>query len=125
MSHAVCLACIFGPYLVITGLWALLYVDNLAKVAGAIKSSPGCFYILGILNLLIGLTIISQYNVWTMNLSFLVTLLGWVMFLRGILIFFVPQFMLKTVMGKQKTMQYMGIIPLVWGLLLSWLAFHA
>ncbi|MES2345223.1 MAG: hypothetical protein V4494_04730 [Chlamydiota bacterium] len=124
MSHAAGLACIFGPFLTIMGLWMLLYVDNLTKVMASIKSSPGCFYILGMLNLLIGLTVISRYNIWTADLSVLVTLLGWVMFIRGILVFFVPQFIIKTTMTKQKTIQYTGIVPLVWGLLLSWLAFH-
>lgn len=125
MHRAMELAAIFGPFLTIMGLWMLLYIENMMKVMGSLKTSPGAFYILGLINLLLGLTIINIYNNWTLDLSFLVTLLGWVMVLRGILVFFVPQLVIKTTMSKQKTIHYMGIIPLIWGLLLSWFAFHA
>jgi uncharacterized protein YjeT (DUF2065 family) len=123
MQNALWLASIFGPFLVITGLWMLLYSENLIKIVTSVKNTPACFYLMGVINLLIGLTIISQYNIWNWDAAFLVTLLGWVLILRGILSLFVPQLLLKMTMNNNKTIKLIGIIPFIWGIALCWFAF--
>ena len=110
---------VFGPFLVIVGLWMLLYSDNLAKIMTSIKGSPACFHILGLLQLLIGLILITQCNVWKMSGAFFVTLLGWVFLLRGVLSLFFPQVLMK-ILPKGNWTKFAGIIPLVWGILLYW-----
>lgn len=123
MQNALWLASIFGPFLVIVGLWMLLYSDNLEKIVASIKNSPGTFYVIGVANLLVGFTIISQYNMWHWDGSFLVTLLGWVLVLRGVLSLFVPQLLIKVTMSHGGMTKFMGIIPFIWGIALCWLAF--
>jgi uncharacterized protein YjeT (DUF2065 family) len=123
MQNALWLASIFGPFLVITGLWMLLYSENLIKIVTSVKNTPACFYLMGVINLLICLTIISQYNIWNWDAAFLVTLLGWVLILRGILSLFVPQLLLKMTMNNNKTIKLIGIIPFIWGIALCWFAF--
>jgi hypothetical protein len=125
MYGAMWVASVFGPYLVIVGLWMLLYSDNLLKVVNSVKNSPSCFYLWGTLNLLFGLTILNIYGRWTFELAFLVTLLGWVLLARGILSLFMPQLIVSSTMTKQSRIKKMGIIPLIWGLLLCWMAFHS
>jgi len=123
MQNAMWLASIFGPMMVILGLWMLLYADNLTKVWTAIKGSPAMFYLISIVNLLIGLTILSQYDMWSSDAYVLVTLLGWVQVIRGVMGLFVPQLLIKLTMSNAGYMKGMGLIPLVWGLALCWLAF--
>jgi hypothetical protein len=123
MLNAMCLAGIFGPLLAIIGLWMLLYNDNMMKVWSSFKSTPAAFYLSGCANLLIGLVIVSQYNSWMMGLAFLVTLLGWVMIIRGILALFMPQLLVK-VMSNASWAKTRGIIVFIWGLLLCWFAFY-
>lgn len=117
------LASVFGPFMLIMGLWMLLFADNLMKVRTAIKGNPAIFHCGVTANLLIGLVLLSEYNVWSMDAYVLVTLLGWVMVVRGIIGLFLPQLLMKMVMGGASCMKCMGIIPLVWGLALCWLAF--
>jgi hypothetical protein len=123
MDTAMLLASIFGPLLGIVGLWMLLYSDNLLKVVNSIKGSPGLLYTGAVINLLVGLTIVTQYNVWSADLSVFLTLLGWVQILRGVLVLFIPQVVIKTTMTHLGFVKVMGIIPLIWGLLLCWFAF--
>lgn len=123
MQNAMWLASIFGPFMTIMGLWMLLYADNLVKVWNAIKSSPASFFFGGVCNLLIGLAILSQYDMWSMDAYVLVTLLGWFMVVRGVMALFVPQLLIQLTMTNTSFMKIMGIIPLVWGLALCWLAF--
>ena len=122
-NAAMWLASIFGPFLVILGLWMLLYCDQYTKVLTAMKNSAGIFYMNSVFNLLIGFTVLSQYDLWGWNLLVLVTLLGWVMVVRGIMGLFVPQLLMDILMGKHGFAKILGIIPVVWGVFLSYVGF--
>ena len=122
-NAAMWLASIFGPFLVILGLWMLLYCDQYTKVLSGIKSSAALFYTNSVFNLLIGFTVLSQYDLWGWNLLVLITLLGWVMVIRGVMGLFVPQLLMDILMGKHGFAKIMGIIPLVWGVFLSYVGF--
>lgn len=122
MQSAQWLASIFGPFMAIVGLWMLLYSNNLIKVYSGVKSSPSTLYFRGILNLLVGLTILSNYDYWSLNPEVLVTLLGWMMVIRGILTLFMPQLVIR-VMENNEYSKVKGLIPLVWGLALCWVAY--
>ncbi len=101
----------------------LLYCDQYTKVLNGIKGSAGLFYMNSVFNLLIGFTVLSQYDLWGWNLLVLVTILGWVMVIRGIMGLFVPQLLIDIMMGKHGFSKVMGIIPLVWGVFLSYVGF--
>jgi hypothetical protein len=123
MERAMWLASIFGPFLAIIGLWMLIYADNLVKVISSIKNTAGAFYIGGIINLLLGLTIVTQNNIWVWSGALLVTILGWAWIVRGVLVLFIPQAIIKMTMSHKGFIKGMGVIPLVWGLALCWYAF--
>ncbi|MBS0604730.1 MAG: hypothetical protein JSS60_06810 [Verrucomicrobia bacterium] len=93
------------------------------KVCTSVKNTPGVMYMMGVVNLLIGLTVLSQFNMWAWQLSLLVTIFGWVVLIRGLMAFFVPQFLVKKTMSKAQTLKIKGIIVLVWGFGMCWLAF--
>lgn len=123
MQNAMWLASVFGPLMVINGLWMLFYQDNMSKVMTSIKNTPAAFHCNAMVHLLLGLAVVSQFNVWAMNISVLVTLLGWAMIVRGVMALFVPQMLVKMMMGKGSNMKAWGVIGLIWGLLLCWMAF--
>ncbi len=118
------LAKVFGPFMGILGLWMLLYGDNVVKIMTATKSSPVALYSSAVFNLLIGLFIICSYNVWQWDIFFFVTLLGWVMFIRALIALFIPQLVVKSLMTKTSWMKTMGIVPFVWGLILTWAGYY-
>ncbi|NGX59551.1 MAG: hypothetical protein KR126chlam3_00703 [Chlamydiae bacterium] len=124
MDSAMMLAKVFGPLLGIVGLWMLLYGDNVVKITTSIKNSPAAQYFSAFVNILIGLFIINTYNVWEWNVFFFITLLGWAMFIRGILGLYMPQLIVQWFMTKNAWMKTMGIIPFVWGLILTWTGYY-
>lgn len=77
---------------------------------------------MSVISLLIGLVIVNEYNVWNMTVPFLLTLVGWVMIIRGILGLFVPQLMVR-IMSHRTFLQVWGVVPLVVGLILCWYSF--
>jgi hypothetical protein len=123
MQHAMCLASIFGPFLMILGFWKLFYRSNVTKVITSIKTTPGVMYMLGVINLLVGLTVVSMFNMWVWNISLLVTLVGWALLVRGLLAFFFPQVLVHKKMATPGYFKVKGVVLLVWGFFLCWFAF--
>jgi hypothetical protein len=123
MDNAMMLAKIFGPFLMIMGLWMLVFCEHLMKVWTAIRTSPFAIYAQGTLNLLVGLVMLEMYNVWQADAFVFVTLLGWFWVIRGVLCLFFPKTIIKWQFSREGVMKGMGILPLVWGLILSWIAF--
>lgn len=123
MQSAMCLGSIFGPFLIILGFWMLFYRSNLTKVITSMKSTPGILYVAGVINLIVGLAVISQYNVWMWQLPLTVTIFGWVVFIRGLLAFFFPQMLFHKNVTSASYLQLKGIVVLIWGLLMCWFTF--
>lgn len=123
MQNAMWIASIFGPFMVILGLWMLLYSENLTKICNSFKTNPAAFYLMGVFNLLVGLVIINEYNMWAWNKSLLVTVLGWWLLARGVLALFMPQMLIKSSMSNPSFLKISGIIPFIWGIVLCWVAF--
>lgn len=123
MATPVGLAAIFGPILLIIGVWTLLYQENVKKMSESIKKTPAILYIGGVINLIIGLTVINISPQWELQLTVLVTLFGWFCFLRGLVIFFLPNLMTKVSKAQTNTFVFFGLLSVVWGLALCWLAY--
>lgn len=125
MTDAILLASIFGPLLFFVGLWMLLFHDNLVKVMTGVRGSPTAFWLIGFINLFLGLVIINFYNRWVGDRTILVTILGWYMFVRGILALFFPRSLMIMVVQNPNVIKATGIVPLIWGILLCWVAFFS
>lgn len=123
MQNAMMVASIFGPFLMILGIWMLFYQDNLTKVCTSVKNTPGLLYVIGVINLLMGLFVLSQYSSWMWGLPFLVTLFGWVILIRGLCSFFIPHFLTHKKALSSSYLKLKGVILLVWGFGMCWLAF--
>lgn len=127
MEQAVWLASIFGPILIVISLWVLLKTNEVDRLWTSVKATPAAYYLGACLNLLIGFTILSLYNRWSMELAVLVTLLGYLQVIRGILALFCHDKMIKwsQKLISNPNFRLISAIPLVYGLLLFWLGFFA
>ena len=123
MTSALIISKIFGPYLAILGLWMLLFGGYATKIFNGIRNSPAALYGSSVINMLVGLVVITSYNQWIPSPMIFITLLGWAMFVRGVLGLYMPQFVLNTILSN-KWSKLMGLIPLIWGLILIWLGFY-
>ncbi len=125
MGEAIFLSSIFGPYLLIMGLWMLVHRKNYEKIGESISKTPMAIYIVGWTSLLIGLVIISTYDVWEWDALVFVTLLGWAYLVRALIVLFMPQLYLKAEAHKKSWIKLGGIIRFVWGILLCWIALRS
>jgi hypothetical protein len=98
----------------------------------AVELAPqdrAALYTLGIGGVIAGLAIVVTHNVWTRGLGpLVVTLCGWFMLVRGLLMLFVPTEMLTRLAAASHYTEYFYLyaaVPLVIGLYLCWLGFLA
>ncbi len=125
MEAAVTISGIFGPYLLIVGLWMLIHKKNCMKICDSIRKAPAAIHVLAWTSLLIGLTLINFFNVWQSNALVLITLLGWAYFARGIIILFVPQLYLKMETHENTCINTGACLRVIWGIILCWVAMSA
>lgn len=124
MASSTMLANIFGPLLIITSLWALLYKENVKKVVDSMKKTPALQYFVGVVNVLLGIVFITSFNYWYMSIEILVTLLGWCLLIRGLILMFFPKTLDSMMKTYMKSSLLYSLIGIAWGLALTWFAFR-
>jgi hypothetical protein len=91
MDRSLFLARLLGPTFVAIALGMLI---NLGMYEGMIAEAlhPGIlFYLSGLLSLLAGLAIVNLHNTWCADWRVVITVLGWLMTIGGIIRIVVPQ----------------------------------
>ncbi len=101
----------------------LLFGAHVTKVVNGIRGSAAAQYAGSAINLLLGLAIISSYNEWRADPLIFITLLGWALFIRGVLGLYMPRFITNTILSAKWTKLF-GLLPFIWGLILIWLGFY-
>jgi hypothetical protein len=92
MDRSFFLARLMGPTFVVIALGMLI---NLGMYENMIAEAlhPGfLFYLSGLLSLLAGLTIVNLHNRWQVDWRVVITVLGWLMTIGGIMRIVLPQF---------------------------------
>ena len=123
MQNLYGLAMVFGPFLLIVGAWLFFNSDKLHKL-WSYKAVEGNFHVVGMINVLLGLFIITQYSVWAMNAAVFVTLLGWFLLVRGFLVLFFPKFLFELTMHSKTAFKTWGVILFVWGLIIAKIGYY-
>ncbi len=123
MFHVNSIASVFGPLFIIVGIWNLLFNEKIKKVVSCFEKNPSALYQMGIINLILGLSIVNSFNIWMWNFELLVTIMGWLFIVRGILVFFYTKGMIKLIKTSEKLSTIGGIIAIFWGIGLCYIAF--
>jgi hypothetical protein len=120
---------LLGLFTLITSFWLLTERQNTLSTIPALLGDRPAMVIFAIIALAGGLAIVLAHNIWSGGaLPILVTLIGWIMLIRGVLFLFLPP---EATLGILAAMQFERLfyiylaIPFVLGLYLSYLAFTA
>jgi hypothetical protein len=117
-----------GPTLMAIGLGVLLnrtlYTDAIVE---AVKSTT-LIFLSGVACLLAGVAILNAYRAWTADWRVLVTIVGWLFVIAGVVRIVLPSFaagMATTVYGGTMAMPIAGAVALVIGAILSFMGYRA
>ena len=120
---------LLGLYVLITGLWLLADKQEAVSTIPDILGNRPLMIILAIIALIVGLAIVLGHNIWSGGaLTILVTLIGWISFLRGLLFLFLPPAATRQILEVMQFERFFYIyvaIPLILGAYLSYLGFTA
>ena len=122
MEPAVFIARLVGPLFVALGVGILLnlalYTDMIAEAV----QIPTLIYIWGVLALTAGLAMLNVYRAWTSDWRVIVTVLGWLFVIAGVIRIVLPQFtatLATTLYSASATLTVFAVVALVLGGYLS------
>ena len=112
MATSVFLARLLGPLLVAVGAGILINPKPFHTMASEVVRSVTLVYLFGLFDLAAGLAIVLTHNVWAANWRVLITLIGWLMLIRGTVRILAPE----TIMGfAAKVIRNKQIMPIAGG----------
>jgi len=83
MQVSVFLARLLGPLLLLPGVGLLVNPRAFRTMASEVVGSITLVYLFGLIDFTAGLAIVLVHNVWTVNWRVLITLIGWLLLIRG------------------------------------------
>lgn len=120
---------LLGLFTLITSFWLLTERQAAVSTIPALLVDRPAMVIFAIIALVGGLAIVLAHNIWSGGaLPILVTLIGWVMVIRGVLFLFLPPEATLRILAVMQFEQFFYVylgIPFVLGMYLTYLAFTA
>jgi len=128
MENAVKIAEIAGPVYLLIGLSVLLYAKVWQKLMGKWQKDHLSLFPLMFLYPVLGLIVIRMYNVWEWNVWLLITLMGWILLVKGVAYFLLPGSVLKKMMELKNHLAFLylgGLVAVAIGVALSYYTYFA
>ncbi len=122
MPPAVFIARLAGPLLVVIGVGILLNETVYAAVITEAVHSPTLIYFSGLLALLPGLAILNVHHAWTADWRVIVTVLGWLLVIGGMIRIVLPQLtanLAGTIYSGAAALPIAAVVSVVLGGILS------
>jgi hypothetical protein len=118
---------LLGLFTLVTGFWLLTERQTTLSTIPALLGNRPAMVIFAIIALAGGLAIVLAHNIWSGGaLPILVTLIGWLTLIRGLLFLFLPPeatlYILAAMQFERLFYIYLAI-PFVLGIYLTYLAF--
>lgn len=122
MEAAVFIARLMGPSLFVIGVGVLLNEANYAAMITEAVRSPTMIYFSGLLTLPLGLAILNVHRTWTADWRVIITILGWLLAIGGIIRIVLPHLtvtLARTLYSTSATLMVFAVAMLVLGGYLS------
>jgi len=122
MPAPVFIARLIGPVFVVVGVGVLFNLGHYAAMVHEAVRSPTMIYFAGVIALFAGLATLNCYRAWTADWRVIVTVLGWLMIIGGVMRIVLPRLtvgLATTIYTGPIAMAIVGVIALLVGAYLS------
>ena len=125
MDLSVFLARIFAVLYLIVGIGILLNAEYYRKAYSDMIRDTGIMYLGGAIALVIGYLMVAYHNFWVKDWSVIITIIGWLALIKGLLMFILPKTMinLTTFVFKEKYVPVVSAVALILGVVLGYYVF--
>ncbi len=117
---------IFSIAYLAIGIGIFVNHDFYKKMFSDFIENSAILYLGGIMALVVGFFIVAFHNIWVMDLSVIITVIGWIALIKGVVILVLPKTMIalsKAIIDNAVFMKVEAIIATIAGLLFSYLGF--
>jgi hypothetical protein len=126
MQASIFLARLLGPLFLIVGASVLLNPKAFRDIAAEVVKSVTLVYLFGFLDFAAGLAIVLTHNLWVADWRVLITLVGWLLLIRGAVRILIPETVMgyaaKVIRNKQ-LMPVAGVVTGIIGLVLCYFGY--
>lgn len=118
---------ILAALYLLVGVGILLHPTYYVNLMKSMKNNGVLFYFGGIAAFVFGFIIIRSYNMWDEPGEIIVSIIGWIAFVKGILLVLLPGVTEKLIdyMATKKMMILVGIASIALSLILGYFGFFA
>jgi len=127
MSASKYIARLIGPLFLVMGLGMMAEPDTVRALSAEFLSNLSLIYLAGMLALVAGLAIVNAHNLWVADWRVIITILGWLSVIGGVIRLLFPaqvQSLGTGMISNPHAMIVGGVIVLVLGAILSWVAYE-
>lgn len=125
MTTALLVAKIVGLAYIVIGLGILINKSYYQKLIDGFMKEESALYLGGLMSFVIGFLIVTYHNVWVNSWVVLVTIIGWLALIKGILLLLAPKAIISISKFGLKNMPLAGILVLILGLIFGYFGFIA
>ena len=128
MNATLFIARMFGLYIIIMGTILLCRRNIFIKFMEDFSKNYAVSFLTGIITLIIGLAIVLTHNIWVMNWTVIITLVGWAALIKGVWFLAFPDSISKfaSFYSEAKVFGVIhAIIALLFGAYLTYMGFFA
>src|SRR3989344_3183945 len=101
MEESLYLAKVIGLFSVISGVAVLAHYKELIRLEAEAIKNPLYVYFSGFIALILGLLMTVAHPVWTSDWRVIITILGWLLLLKGVLRIFFPGKVIRLITIKE------------------------
>lgn len=127
MDTSIFLAQVMGLFLVVYCAAILININNMTSVISGLFHNAAMQFIVGMILLIVGSLLVVSHNIWESSWVVLVTILSWIVFLKGVLYIAFPKMlhkMSKPFLNNHAWIYIGASINLVVGLYLCYVGFY-
>ena len=128
MMASIFLARLLGPVFLIVGASILFNPKVFRDIAAEVVRSVTLVYLFGFIDFAAGLAIVITHNVWLASWPVLITLIGWLLLIRGTVRVLIPETVMgyaAKVLGNKQLIPVAGVVTGIIGLVLCYFGYVA
>jgi hypothetical protein len=123
------LARLFGLFMTVVALWMLVNEAGLSAIIEALVQDRPATLLLSLMCLGSGLAVVLGHQIWSGGIApVLVTLLGWLLLIRGVALLFLPPNLIEALVNAVSGPAWLypvGVVALALGLILTYAGFRS
>lgn len=126
METSILIAKIIGIIYLSFGLGILINTKLYQKLLEQLLIDPSIRILGGFMAIIIGILILEYHNVWEANWTVVISIIGWVALIKGVLLLTFPKFITiaKPLFDNEKKLRFLAIFVAVFGLIFAYLGFY-